>query len=98
MFKVGEVGIQKRFLRRFYRNTKCTHIAASFTSVGIIDFYPAILVYFCGVACAVFIFILEHMFHKYSRKYRSTEVNFVNTSYKIKQNITFPLRAPINPY
>ncbi|GLV34888.1 Ionotropic receptor 75d [Carabus blaptoides fortunei] len=98
LLKIGEGGIEKRFLKRFYRNTKCTHVAASFTSVGIIDFYPAILVYFCGVACAFLVFILEHILHKYSRKYRSKEVNIFSPSHKIKKNMTLPLRAPINPY
>lgn len=65
LFKVSEYGLQQRILNRFYKKPQCSQTASSFTSVGIVDFYPALLVYLFGIILALLVFVVEITVNKY---------------------------------
>lgn len=69
MYKTDEYGLQKRILKRFYKKAVCAQSATSFTSVGLIDFYPALVVYFFGLLLSIITFFVEKLTSKYIAKF-----------------------------
>ncbi|XP_049869069.1 uncharacterized protein LOC126368893 [Pectinophora gossypiella] len=73
MFKIGEKrihehGLQNREnLRLYTQKPKCTGRESNFVSVGIVDCYPALLVWTYGVIIAVFFLIIEILLNKRQR-------------------------------
>ncbi|XP_069698811.1 uncharacterized protein [Periplaneta americana] len=63
--KLHEVGLQVRENLRFYHGKpKCENSGSNFMSVGIVDFYPALLVVTYGVLLSITVLMLEIFVHK----------------------------------
>ncbi|XP_017770870.1 PREDICTED: glutamate receptor U1-like [Nicrophorus vespilloides] len=64
--KIHESGIQEREVSLLYtKKPTCLSRGSSFIGVGIVDCYPAALVYACGMAIAFIIFLLELIYNQY---------------------------------
>ncbi|XP_063232174.1 glutamate receptor ionotropic, delta-2-like [Bacillus rossius redtenbacheri] len=63
--KVQEHGLQNRELVRLYtRKPECTGHASSFVSVGLVDWYPALLVLLAGAVASLLVLLMESAVHR----------------------------------
>ncbi|XP_063232175.1 glutamate receptor ionotropic, delta-2-like [Bacillus rossius redtenbacheri] len=63
--KVHEHGLQNRELVRLYtRKPECTGHASSFVSVGLVDWYPALLVLLAGAVASLLVLLMESAVHR----------------------------------
>ncbi|KAJ8873534.1 hypothetical protein PR048_024352 [Dryococelus australis] len=64
-YRVQEHGLQNRELARLYtRKPECSGHSSSFVSVGLVDWYPALLVLLAGTLTSIFLLLLEMVVHK----------------------------------
>lgn len=74
--KIHERGLQSRTLQQYYtKKPECSSAGSSFVSVGIIEFYPALLVLVYGLLCSLVVLVLEAIAHKHRA---ASVVNTVN--------------------
>ena len=62
---IHERGLQMRENRHYYHEKpECGGVGSSFVSVGIVDFYPALLALLYGLLSSVVVLLLEILAHK----------------------------------
>ncbi|KAF2894260.1 hypothetical protein ILUMI_11909 [Ignelater luminosus] len=73
LIKVEEHGIRRRNFNRVFKKPKCYSQGANFDSVGIMDAYPAVLLWIYGIVLALIIFQAEKILQKITVRKRKNK-------------------------